>query len=63
MLRYVYSPTVDPTSSDFDTPAHPHGKPETMVDAINRTMKDEMAHNPRIIVLARTSQTRAARKH
>ena len=50
VLRYVYSPTVDPTSSDFDTPAHPHGKPETMVDAINRTMKDEMAHNPRIIV-------------
>ncbi|MBS1819869.1 MAG: dehydrogenase E1 component subunit alpha/beta [Acidobacteria bacterium] len=47
---YVYSPNVDPTSSAFETPATPHGKPETMVDAINRTLKDEMAHNPRIVV-------------
>ena len=48
--RFVFSPTVDPTSADFDTPARPHGKPGTMVDAINHTLKDEMAHNPRIIV-------------
>ncbi len=47
---YVYSPNVDPTSAAFDTPATPHGKPETMVDAINRTLKDEMTHNPRIVV-------------
>ncbi|MGE0450071.1 MAG: thiamine pyrophosphate-dependent enzyme [Vicinamibacterales bacterium] len=47
---FVYSPTVDPASSDFDTPARPEGKPETMVDAINRTLKDEMTHNPRIVV-------------
>jgi len=48
--HFVYSPTVDPTSSAFDTPARREGKPETMVDAINRTLKDEMAHNPRMIV-------------
>jgi 2-oxoisovalerate dehydrogenase E1 component len=47
---YVYSPDVDPTSSAFTAPAAPEGKPDTMVAAINRTMKDEMARNPRIVV-------------
>jgi 2-oxoisovalerate dehydrogenase E1 component len=47
---YVYSPDVDPTGPDFDTPAQPEGKPDTMVAAINRTMKDEMARNARIVV-------------
>jgi 2-oxoisovalerate dehydrogenase E1 component len=47
---YVYSPTVDPTSSDFDSPAQPEGKPETMVAAINRTMKDEMGRTERIVM-------------
>jgi len=47
---FVYSPDVDPQSAAFDTPARPEGKPETMITAINRTLKDEMAANPRIIV-------------
>ncbi len=47
---YVFSPDVDPTSSDFETEADPQGKPDTMVAAINRTLKDEMARNPRIVV-------------
>jgi 2-oxoisovalerate dehydrogenase E1 component len=47
---YVYSPDVDPTSEAFSTPATPEGKPETMVSAINRTLKDEMARNPRVVV-------------
>jgi 2-oxoisovalerate dehydrogenase E1 component len=47
---YVYSPTVDPTSAAFDTPAVPTGAPDTMVAAINRTLKDEMAANPHMIV-------------
>jgi 2-oxoisovalerate dehydrogenase E1 component len=48
--RYVYSPDIDPSSPAFDTPASPDGKPETMVTAINRTLKDEMAHDPRVVV-------------
>jgi 2-oxoisovalerate dehydrogenase E1 component len=47
---FVFSPSVNPTSPAFLTSAQPEGKPDTMVSAINRTMKDEMAKNPRIVV-------------
>jgi 2-oxoisovalerate dehydrogenase E1 component len=47
---YVYSPEMDPTSSAFSTEPQPEGKPDTMVAAINRTLKEEMARNPRIVV-------------
>ena len=47
---WVYSPTVDPTSAAFSTPIQPEGKPDTMVAAINRTLKDEMAVNPGIVI-------------
>jgi 2-oxoisovalerate dehydrogenase E1 component len=47
---YVYSPDVDPTNSSFDRPSTPDGNPDTMVAAINRTLKDEMASNPHIVV-------------
>jgi len=47
---FVFSPDVDPTSARFETPAQAEGKPDTMVAAINRTLKDEMAKNPRIVV-------------
>jgi 2-oxoisovalerate dehydrogenase E1 component len=47
---YVYSPDVDPTSDVFHTEPEPDGKPDTMVAAINRTLKDEMARNERIVV-------------
>jgi 2-oxoisovalerate dehydrogenase E1 component len=48
--NYVFSPDVDPTSAAFETEARPEGSPDTMVNAINRTLKDEMARNPRIVV-------------
>src|SRR5262245_7013990 len=39
---FVFSPDIDPTSADFATEPKPHGKPDTMVAAINATLKDEM---------------------
>jgi len=47
---WVYSPDVDPASAAFESSPQPEGKPDTMVAAINRTMKDEMAANPRIVM-------------
>lgn len=47
---FVFSPTVDPASAAFETPERPEGKADTMVAAINRTLKDEMAHNPRMVI-------------
>jgi 2-oxoisovalerate dehydrogenase E1 component len=47
---WVYSPDVDPASDQFSTPAHLQGKPETMVTLLNRTLHDEMSHNPRMVV-------------
>ena len=47
---YVYSPTVDPSSDAFQTSAAPSGKSDTMVSAINRTLKDEMSRDPRVVV-------------
>jgi 2-oxoisovalerate dehydrogenase E1 component len=49
---YVYSPTVDPTSSEFDTEDRVEltGNPGTMVDLINRCLHTEMKRDPRIVV-------------
>ena len=60
--RYLYSPTINPTSDAFATEPAPNGKADTMVAAINRTLKDEMARNPRIVVFGEESRTPAARK-
>ncbi len=49
-MLYVYSPTVDPTSDTFDAIPVSDPVPITMVSAINRTLMDEMAVNPRIVV-------------
>jgi 2-oxoisovalerate dehydrogenase E1 component len=49
---YVYSPEVDPASSEFDTEdsAALSGNPGTMVDLINRCLHEEMRRDPRIVV-------------
>ena len=47
---YLYSPVVDPASDSFVADAAPEGEPITMVAAINRTLRDEMARDPRILV-------------
>jgi len=50
-MRHLYSETVDPKSSAFDVePRYTSGEPRTMVDAINQTIKEEMAVNPGIVV-------------
>ncbi|MEO0813782.1 MAG: transketolase C-terminal domain-containing protein, partial [Myxococcota bacterium] len=50
-LDYVYSPTVDPTSSAFDTqPRSEDEQGKTMVDLINACLKDEMRRDERIVV-------------
>ncbi|HEY0726462.1 MAG TPA: thiamine pyrophosphate-dependent enzyme, partial [Pyrinomonadaceae bacterium] len=50
--KFVFSPDVDPTSSEFDTEDQVQlsGNPGTMVDLINRTLHTEMARDPRIVV-------------
>ena len=47
---FVFSPDVDPTSDAFATEPHKSGNAETMVAAINATLKDEMARDPRIVI-------------
>jgi 2-oxoisovalerate dehydrogenase E1 component len=47
---YVFSPDIDPTSDEFAAEPDRAGNVDTMVAAINRTLKDEMAHNPKIVV-------------
>lgn len=48
---FVYSPDVDITSDAFaSTPAPENDKPQTMVDAINMTLQEEMARDPRMLV-------------
>jgi len=49
---HVYSESVDPTSEGFDTEEDPQfsGTPTTMVDLLNKCMRDEMIRDPRVIV-------------
>ena len=46
----VFSPDVDPTSAAFATEPQPAGAAQTLVGAINMTLRDEMAHDPRIVI-------------
>jgi 2-oxoisovalerate dehydrogenase E1 component len=49
-LEFLYSPDVDPCAARFETEPEFKGEPRTMVDAINRTLSEEMARNERIVV-------------
>ena len=62
---HVYSPEVDPTSDDFDTKpdSPPDGNPVTMVDLLNRCMKDEMARDARILVFGEDIADISADEH
>ena len=49
-LLHVYSEEVDPTSEAFASQPRFEGAPGTMVDLLNRCLRDEMARDPRIVV-------------
>jgi 2-oxoisovalerate dehydrogenase E1 component len=51
--QFVFSPDIDPTSSEFDTEDEAQnltGNTGTMVDLINRCLHEEMARDGRIVV-------------
>lgn len=52
VYRYVYSPDLDPTASEFDSESSPQfsGDPTTMVDLLNVCLRDEMRRDPRIVI-------------
>ncbi len=52
-MRWLYSESADPTSADFDTEDRPDfadDRPLTMVDLVNRCLRDEMERDSRIVV-------------
>ncbi len=51
-MDFIYSPDIDPTSSDFETEPDfdEEGGLKTVVDLINDTLRTEMRRNPRIVV-------------
>jgi 2-oxoisovalerate dehydrogenase E1 component len=60
VMRYIYSPDLDPTSPAFESqpaPAKPEGAadakktaPKTMADLINATLREEMRRDERVIM-------------
>src|SRR5438874_1226612 len=50
ILNHVYSPSLDPQSKEFETPALIEGGDKTMADLINVCLKDEMRRDERIVV-------------
>ena len=58
ILRFIYSPDLDPTSARFESAPAPSPAPakpgavaeKTMADLINACLKDEMRRDPRIVV-------------
>jgi 2-oxoisovalerate dehydrogenase E1 component len=49
-FRFLYSDKVDPTSAELEAEPVFEGEPRTMVDAINRTLAEEMRRDERVLV-------------
>jgi 2-oxoisovalerate dehydrogenase E1 component len=49
-LKFLFSPTVDPTGNDFQSEPDLSGEPKTMLDLINRCLHAEMSRDARIVV-------------
>ncbi len=49
-LKFLYSPTVDPSGPDFHSEPHLSGEPQTMLDLINGCLHAEMRRDARIVV-------------
>jgi 2-oxoisovalerate dehydrogenase E1 component len=50
VYAHLYSPNVDPTSSEFDTEPVLSGKEGTTVDLLNACLRDEMDRDPKIVL-------------
>ncbi len=50
ILKWIYSPEVDPVSSAFLAEQHLSGEPKTMVEMVDTTLSAEMARDERIVV-------------
>jgi 2-oxoisovalerate dehydrogenase E1 component len=50
ILRWVYSPDVDPTSPRFEAEPKYAGEPKTMLEMVPATLADEMQRDHRILV-------------
>jgi 2-oxoisovalerate dehydrogenase E1 component len=49
-LQFLYSPVVDPTCTAFVRQPDLSGEPRTLVDAINLTLAEELAADPRVVI-------------
>ena len=50
ILVNLYSPDIDPTSTQFAAEPHFSGESRTMVEMVSATLSDEMSHDERIVV-------------
>jgi len=48
--QHLYSESVDPAGAAFESPPDLSGKDGTVVDLLNRCLRDEMTRNPGIVV-------------